>query len=290
VRCEELARRRGLIVTPSPRRVILEARFGPDSSRSIVVDPGQTVKVGRAEPADFIFGRDPAMSGAHLELSWDGERCRVKDLGSARGTLVDGARVDEAELKNGSWIAAGTTNLMVYFEARRSAIALGEAQRRAVEILRAEPLSLFAVVDAAHGIAPLTLLREAVDRHQSLFDGVRGEALALVAPYLVALRRDSQLLERLVHEAWSKRWAIFLTSARPFVEVRRQLRRSLIAESESDGKKYFLRFFDPSVLSALLDSSTTRQRQQFFGEIAAVFAEGANGELRRFTAEAAPGV
>jgi hypothetical protein len=134
------------------------------------------------------------------------------------------------------------------------------------------------VVDAARGRRVLALLRESVDDYRSLYDGIRGEALASVAPYLVALRPDSSLVERLVHEGWSRRWGIYFTSREAFRDVRRHLRRFLLVEDDQTAKRMYFRFYDPSVLRAFLPTCTPRQREDFFGAIGCFLAEGEGGE------------
>ena len=292
-----------------PKRAIVEVRGGPLAYRKAVLDPGRTLRVGRSNLADLALPHDAQMSGEHLALTWDGERCRVRDLDSAMGTWLGGERVREGEVEHAGLLEAGSTCFRVYFEAHtpprdededdalaaEKAAALAELSReRDAAHAGGHPQApgqrggcLFAVVDASRGDRPLRLLREAVDDHQSLYQGVKGEALDRCAPYLVALRPDSGLLERLVREGWGARWGIFLACARPFKDVRRHLRRFLTVEDDVTAKKYYFRFYDPRTLRTFLPSCTPRQRADFFGEIACFFAEGERGELRRFMREAA---
>ncbi len=48
--------------------------------------------VGRA-PDSYIFVGDPRASRRHAELRWDGATCVLRDLDSANGTFVNGARI-----------------------------------------------------------------------------------------------------------------------------------------------------------------------------------------------------
>jgi hypothetical protein len=282
------------------RRAIVEVRWGPLAQRKAILDPGATLCVGRSNLADLALPHDEQMSAQHLALNWNGERCQVRDLDSAKGTWLGGERVHEGEVENGGWIQAGKTHLMVYFEARtpdrddEEGEAFAVEKAAALDVLARERDAgedggrsgrLFAVVDASRGDRPLRLLREAVDEHRSLYEGGKGEALEKYAPYLVALRPDSGLLERLVREGWGARWGIFLTCASPFKDVRRHLRRFLIVEDDVTAEKYYFRFYDPRTLRIFLPAWTPRQRADFFGEIACFFAEGERSELRRFTRE-----
>jgi Domain of unknown function (DUF4123)/Inner membrane component of T3SS, cytoplasmic domain len=275
---------------PPARRSIVEVRGGPIAYPKAILQPGHTMRVGRSNLADLAVHHDAQMSAEHLTLTWDGERCVVRDLDSASGTWIHGTRIADGELTNGAWIRAGATNLMVYFEAHTrprdddALASLATEKATALHALERCP-DLFAVVDASCGPRPLRLLRESVDEHRSLYDGTKGEALAHCAPYLVALRRDSGLLERLMREGWGERWAIFFTCARPFKDVRRHLRRFLVVEDDDTGEKYYFRFYDPRTLRAFLPSCTPRQHQDFLGEFSCFLAEGERGELLRFPRE-----
>ena len=272
------------------RRAIVEILWGPLGSRKAIIAPGQTLRIGRSNRADLALPHDDRMAALHLAVSWDGERCQVRDLGSFGGTLIHGERVIEADVASGACVRAGGTTLRVSFEGRSSPEAEMPAEQAAVlRMLGRPPGALFAVIDASAGARPLQLLREAVDEHRSLYEGVRGEALAGSAPYLVGLRPDSGLLERLLAEGWGARWGIFFACARPFRDVRRHLRRFLIVEDDDTGQRYLFRFYDPRTLRVFLPSCTPRQREDFFGEIVAFFAEGERGEVLRFDAQPGPG-
>jgi hypothetical protein len=249
------------------------------------------MRVGRSNLLDLAFPNDALMSAEHLALSWDGGIARVRDLGSAGGTWLGGERVNEAEVRSGGWIRAGNTHLMVYVEAWSPPGSPGpapveEARAALRKLSRVTPL--FAIVDASRGLRPLRLLREAVDEHRSLYEGVKGEALAHCAPYLVALRPDSGLLERLIYEGWGAGWGIYLTTSRPFKDVRRHLRRFLLVEDDRTSEKYYFRYYDPRTLRAFLSTCTPRQRGDVFGDVACYFAEGERGELCRLPAEPSP--
>lgn len=54
---------------------------------------------------------DTEVSRKHVRLEHDGTSFRIKDLGSANGAYVNGARITEAELSNGDSIRLGITQL-----------------------------------------------------------------------------------------------------------------------------------------------------------------------------------
>lgn len=300
------------------QRVILEVSLGPLTGTRKVLSPGEKLRVGRRERADLVVP-DDMMSAPHFEIAWDGDRCTLKDLRSRKGTFVGGAQVKTAELHNASWIRAGSSDFLLFFEeatpppvdreeelldadeddvspATAHWLRLNRASRKhvlkardaraaaALEMLREVPAPLFAVLDGARSDRILTLLQESVEPYRSLYEGIPGEALAHVAPYLVSLPRGSRLLGRLVTEGWGKRWGSYFSCRRPFKEVRRHLRRFLMVADADTRQRFYFRFYDPGVLRSFFPTATERQRVELFGEIESFLVEGEHGELLRFDA------
>ena len=85
-------------MTEAPR-AILEIPWGRAAVRKALIAPGDRLTVGRSAPARVVVPHDRQMSGVHFELSWDGERCRIRDLGSAMGTWLDGQQITEADVE-----------------------------------------------------------------------------------------------------------------------------------------------------------------------------------------------
>jgi hypothetical protein len=270
-------------------RLIVEVRFGVLQGDKTVLLPGRSIRVGRALPADLVVAHDAQMSPLHCEITWDGRRCRVRDLGSAKGTLLDGERVDAGEVRHGSWVRAGNTVLMVYHEAhtpprRGSRVDMTGVKARALAALAAEEDPLFAVLDAARGERVLELCRESVEQYRSLYEGVGAEPLAEVAPYLVRLPRGTRLLPPLVREGWGRRWGIYLTCRRPFREVRTHLRRFLMVENQESGLPMYFRFYDPVSMRVFLAGCTPRQRTEIYGDISSFWVEERDGTATRHPA------
>ncbi|HZF54967.1 MAG TPA: DUF4123 domain-containing protein [Polyangiaceae bacterium] len=291
-------------------RLLVEVRFGRLAGRKAVVAPGGALRVGRSDPATLALPHDNEMSTVHFELTWDGARCSLRDLGSAKGTLLNGERVDAGEVAHGSWIRAGDTMLTVHIEgktppplrdieddddfdeaerARRADLRAREAERRAradraLALLKDEAARgpLYAILDGARDPRILVLLREAPDEHRSLYEGTRGEALAEVAPYLVRFQRDSGLLDRLVTEGWEARWGIYIPSPLAFKDMRRHLRRFLMVEVEDTRQRLYFRFYDPGVLREFIPTCTVRQVAELLGDAEVALCEGADGSVLRF--------
>jgi hypothetical protein len=90
--------------------VVLEV----NGMRHPVVEPG--LVLGRGEEADLRIN-DPGISRRHAEIriasSPEGMTVSVVDLGSTNGTQVDGRRVQQALLRDGSEIVVGSTSVIV---------------------------------------------------------------------------------------------------------------------------------------------------------------------------------
>ncbi|MRG96833.1 DUF4123 domain-containing protein [Polyangium spumosum] len=276
-------------------RAVLYIVAGPSSGQRVRLVAGEPLRVGRGGRADLIVSRDERMALDHFELTWDGATCRLRDL-SRQGTELDGKRVDEAELKNGGWIVAGGTRFL--FRVRTDDLRaelpptpplplpspeLLAARREALSLLSREE-HLFAILDAARDRRVGALLQACDDEFRSLYEGRKGDVLAEVAPYLVRLQAGSPLLPVLVEDGWGESWGVYLTSERPFKEVRRRLRQSLMVRDEASGKRLYFRFYDPRVLRAFWPTCTPRRRSEILGtEIVSLLVEGTAGEVLRFS-------
>jgi hypothetical protein len=69
-----------------------------------------TTSVGRDQRADITID-DRGLSRVHFEIAWNGESAAIRDNQSTNGTFVDGIRISEVLLRNGSRITAGRSEL-----------------------------------------------------------------------------------------------------------------------------------------------------------------------------------
>jgi hypothetical protein len=136
-----------------------------------------------------------------------------------------------------------------------------------------------------------------VNRDQTLYDALQAEAktsqvLCLYdgqaeirygryAPYLITPHRASPVLQRWLNEGWEMRWGIFLASNASVDKLKRHLKRFITA-LDSNGKKTWLRFYDPDVLPDLLQGFNPGHLYEWFGGglIGACLAPEANGLWR----------
>jgi pSer/pThr/pTyr-binding forkhead associated (FHA) protein len=86
---------------------------GKERGKYFVLEEGVT-RLGRDEHADIQI-LDDMISRSHLDVTYDSEKsaCRIEDLKSANGTVVNGQRVaGEVELKDGDTIRIGESTLL----------------------------------------------------------------------------------------------------------------------------------------------------------------------------------
>lgn len=140
------------------------------------------------------------------------------------------------------------------------------------------------VLDAARTPRILTVLREAVEEHRSLYEGTAGEALDDVAPYLVRLEAGSRLLGQLLSEGWGRRWGVYLVGDVRERDLRRHLRRFLLVEEEDTRERLYFRYYDPAALLSVWATCSRRQRDDLLGPLSAYLIEGPRGEVLRLTA------
>lgn len=279
---------------PLSMPVFLEVRSGPQAGNRVRLDQTRVLRVGRTSRADLVLAEDSHMSGLHFSLGWEGADCRIADMNSRNGTLVNGQAVTAAVLRDGDTIVAGGTTFAIIIEPDVPTVASAAAalatpapattpQERLLPLLRRDLQPLFAILDAARDIRILALLLHHKAECESLYEGVEGAQLAQVAPYLVKLAPDSSLLEPLVKEGWGKSWGVYLTCASDFHEIRRHLRHFLQVKLP-DGEQVYFRFYDPRVMRIFLPTCVAAEATQFFGPIKRYVMEGEGpNELWEFT-------
>lgn len=83
---------------------------GPERGTSVEIGVGGRVIFGRDESCDFVT-QDVSCSRRHFGVGEKDGKYIVKDLGSTHGTLVNGRRVDRAELRDGDTIVVGESTI-----------------------------------------------------------------------------------------------------------------------------------------------------------------------------------
>ena len=103
----------------------LAAIAGPSIGRGFAVTRA-TSTVGRHPTNDFVVD-DPRVSGAHLELTRNGDRVRVRDLESLNGTWLGGHRIVDIELAQGAELTIGDSILRLEADANVAAPPAAES-------------------------------------------------------------------------------------------------------------------------------------------------------------------
>jgi two-component system, cell cycle response regulator len=94
------------LTSPDRRHAFLLVLSGPQFGDVFPLLPGKEYVIGRRDDADVQI-RDDGVSRRHAAIRVEGEGAIVRDLGSANGTYVDGSRVGEVRLADGSRLAIG---------------------------------------------------------------------------------------------------------------------------------------------------------------------------------------
>jgi DNA-binding NtrC family response regulator len=110
---------------PLPSRLRLEVAEGPDAGRVLVLTRG-TYVVGKSTGCDLVLS-DPTVSRRHLELVVHDTRILCRDLESKNGTLFNGARFHNLEIRVGASLVLGTTTLRVATPDTRLGLAPSDA-------------------------------------------------------------------------------------------------------------------------------------------------------------------
>jgi hypothetical protein len=253
--------------------------------------------------ADLVVAEDERLSGLHFAVRVDSSGCHVRDLGSLSGTRLNGRKVIEAFAPDGSTIEAGNSTFLLSSTVDEEVIGTRPTASRAgggpprdevgspgaavLGALGEVAGPLFALLDAARDPRVLQVLRRSGERHQSLYEGAKGDELAEFAPYLVELPPVSPLRVVLVSEGWGRGWGVYLSCPLPYAEVRKHFRRFLLVKSAEDGRTLYFRFYDPRVLRLFLPTCSPTEVSEFFGPIREFLLEGADpATMLRFT----PGV
>ncbi|MBX3363614.1 MAG: FHA domain-containing protein [Phycisphaeraceae bacterium] len=88
----------------------------------VLIQNDGTIREAILKPGSSVIGRQvgcsiriPAaeVSRQHCEVLFKGDVLTLRDLGSANGTLVNGTRIEQCEVKAGDLITIGSINLLV---------------------------------------------------------------------------------------------------------------------------------------------------------------------------------
>jgi hypothetical protein len=128
------------------------------------------------------------------------------------------------------------------------------------------------IVDGARTIEIFRLLLACHLEYSCLYSGPLAPELEIAAPYLVQLDHGYRDTHRLIRQAWSNSWGVFLKSGTSLKKLRRHLREFLIVQ-DAGGNRLVFRYYDPRVLRVYLPTCTAGELRTFFGPIESFWAE-----------------
>ena len=129
----------------------LTVTVGPHAGRDFTFDRHDTFLVGRSAEAHFSLPDDPYFSRMHFLVEVNPPLCRLTDLNSHNGTLVNGQKLQATDLRNGDEIRGGHTILRV--SAPPAAATLDLPLAEAIGGVRPDRLARAATLDDA-GLPP----------------------------------------------------------------------------------------------------------------------------------------
>ncbi|MBN9118449.1 MAG: protein kinase [Planctomycetes bacterium] len=94
---------------PVEPTLILDVIHGPYAGRSFPLSGHATFTIGRQPGQQICLPEDPHLSRAHCLIEVNPPLARVVDLGSKSGTVVNGNRVPQADLREGDEVRVGLT-------------------------------------------------------------------------------------------------------------------------------------------------------------------------------------
>ncbi len=115
----------------NPMQIVLTVIAGPHLGQAFAFDRHDHFLVGRAKQAHFrLPEKDPYFSRLQFMVEVNPPACRLVDMGSRNGTLVNGKRVPAHDLKHGDRIQAGETVLRVTIDRGESGDDVDTALRK----------------------------------------------------------------------------------------------------------------------------------------------------------------
>ena len=97
------------------RRLLIEVTGGK-AQGARWSEPRERCSIG-SHPSNDLVLADPTVSRFHCEVSAEGERCRVRDLGSRNGTLAGEVDIENGSIASGTVLTLGRTRLRVALDA-----------------------------------------------------------------------------------------------------------------------------------------------------------------------------
>lgn len=257
----------------------LEIRSTTAPFRRVTLTPGSRISVGRTSLSDVMIPDDESMAQVQFEIAWDGERCALRDIEGNGGVLIGGEARPSAELSSGAWVRGGRTDFFVYLEGPANPSELSWRHPAAFNACSdlnriAGSGRLYGIFDAAQTTRVVDILRTHRDEYDSLFEGIKRETLADVAPYIVHFTEHSRALLSLLSEGWGNAWGVYFEAGSSLADLKKHFRKLLLVTRETTNEPMYFRFYDPRVMRRFAPLLSERQRWLLFGDVEQFIVEG----------------
>ena len=161
-------------------------RSGKELGRTVAVNSGQTISLGRLKGCDVVVD-DEAASRRHCTIAAREDACVVSDLQSANGTFVNEKRIVSQELNRGDKIRIGSTVLEMTDATMASAVRPGITTTTSLSLVEARNQT---IVSRAVDPTKLEFLSQVYKRKDE------AELLQSAQKYLTTLHKVSEILAR----------------------------------------------------------------------------------------------
>jgi hypothetical protein len=98
---------------PRRRRAAAPVRSLIAGDREWELSEGGRWRLGRGSDCDVQIAGDDAISRLHAEIAVRAGECRIRDLDSCNGTLLNGRPIEQAQLRRGDVLVFGETTVRV---------------------------------------------------------------------------------------------------------------------------------------------------------------------------------
>lgn len=152
----------------------------------------------------------------------------------------------------------------------------------------AERNEAYAVLDGARDRRIEALLQIWGLEHVCLYGEAIGLKLRNAAPFLVRLERGGETTEQLIERAWGNAWGVFAVApaGTGMRAVTRHCKR-LLRVLDERGRMMLFRYYDPRVLSIVMDARAPDQTRDLFGALSGWILESAGAAPTRYDAPGA---
>jgi HD-GYP domain-containing protein (c-di-GMP phosphodiesterase class II) len=162
-------------------------RSGKELGRTVAVNSGQNISLGRQKGCDVVVD-DEAASRRHCTIAAREDACVVSDLQSANGTFVNEKRVVSQDLQRGDKIRIGSTVLeMIDATTMASAVRPGITTTTSLSLVEARNQT---IVSRSVDPTKLEFLSQVYKRKDE------AELLQSAQKYLTTLHKVSEILAR----------------------------------------------------------------------------------------------